>query len=264
MKSRKFQIGDRVKVADWTGGVAGIVVDISYQHYVVALDDCEKKWFPHGLYPNCVYQNEDDMELLEVEMSSTIPFKVGDRVKRVDCENTLHIPVGSTGVVIGEDPDYPGFVRVLWDHDATFKGGNYPSYLQKIEEVKVPEVKIEVAEYKRGFEIKDSGERKSFASGMVRDVTTGKIQYHRVLDGPMFKRWAEHLTKGATKYPDIAPGKANWTLAKSEEERQRFKESALRHFIAWYEGETDEDHAAGVFFNINGAEYTKDRITLVN
>jgi hypothetical protein len=110
------------------------------------------------------------------------------------------------------------------------------------------------------FVIKDSGERKQFASGMVRDVTTGKLQWHRIFDGPMVERWAAHLTKGATKYPDVKPGTANWTLAAGDEELQRFKESALRHFMQWYRGETDEDHAAAVFFNVNGAEYVKAKL----
>lgn len=109
------------------------------------------------------------------------------------------------------------------------------------------------------FQIKDSGERAQFNSGMVRDTSAGKVRYNRVLEGPMFQRWAEHLAKGAIKYPDVAPGVANWTLADSEEELQRFKESAFSHFIQWLRGDVDEDHAAGVFFNINGAEYTKAR-----
>jgi hypothetical protein len=104
--------------------------------------------------------------------------------------------------------------------------------------------------------VKDSGKRESFESGMVRDTTEGKTDYSLVLDGPMFKRWAIHLTKGAIKY-----AKRNWMQANGQTELERFKESALRHFIAWFEGETDEDHAAGVFFNINGAEYVKDKLT---
>jgi hypothetical protein len=76
----------------------------------------------------------------------------------------------------------------------------------------------------------------------------------------MFKRWAAHLTKGAKKYPDARPGVANWTLADGPEELARFKESAFTHFIQWYLGELDEDHAAGVFFNVNGAEYVKGRM----
>lgn len=107
------------------------------------------------------------------------------------------------------------------------------------------------------FEVKDSGERKSFAGGMVRDVTEGKVSFHRVMDGPMLERWAQRLTDAEKKYPDPLPGVANWTLARGDEEYHRFRESAFRHFIQWFKGETDEDHAAAVFFNINGAEYVK-------
>ena len=107
------------------------------------------------------------------------------------------------------------------------------------------------------FAVKDTGVRQEFASGMVRDVTTGKVQHWRALTGPMFDRWSEHLTKGAAKYPDVCPGVPNWTLAKGAPEEFRFKESALRHFVQWYRGETDEDHAAAVFFNINGYEYVR-------
>ena len=110
------------------------------------------------------------------------------------------------------------------------------------------------------FTIKDSGKRAKFASGMVRDTSEGKIRYRRCFDGPMFKRWAEHLSKGAIKYPDVSPGVANWTLAKSEVECQRFRESAVSHFIDWYYGKLDEDHAAALFFNVNGLEYVKERL----
>ena len=105
------------------------------------------------------------------------------------------------------------------------------------------------------FEIKDSGKREEFASGMVRDTAQDKVDYSLCLDGPMFHRLAVHLTKGAKKY-----AKRNWLKAKGTEEYQRFKESALRHFIQWYNGDLDEDHAAAVYFNLNGAEYVKDKI----
>jgi hypothetical protein len=110
------------------------------------------------------------------------------------------------------------------------------------------------------FQTKDSGQRQSFDSGMVRDVTTGKPQLHRITEGPMFVRWGELLARGAIKYPDVKPGVANWTLANGEAEYQRFRESAFRHFYQWWTGQNDEDHAAAVFFNINGAEYTKTKL----
>lgn len=100
--------------------------------------------------------------------------------------------------------------------------------------------------------IKDSGKRQEFESGMVRDINEDKTLWHLVADGPMLKRWAEHLTGGARKY-----AARNWMLAEGDAEYERFKESAFRHFMQWYLGDTDEDHAAAVFFNINGAEYVK-------
>lgn len=109
------------------------------------------------------------------------------------------------------------------------------------------------------FVVKDSGVREEYASGMVRDTQEGKIGYHRVLDGPMFARWASHLSKGAAKYPDNADGTPNWTLANSDAELRRFKQSAFRHFIQWLNGDRDEDHAAAVFFNINAVEYLRDK-----
>jgi hypothetical protein len=47
--------------------------------------------------------------------------------------------------------------------------------------------------------------------------------------------------------------------ASGDSESERFKESAVRHFFQWLNGDVDEDHAAAVFFNINGFEYVKAR-----
>jgi hypothetical protein len=91
---------------------------------------------------------------------------------------------------------------------------------------------------------------------MVRDVTEGKVKYHLLRDGPMYDRWAAHLTAGAEKYDD-----RNWMKANGEAELNRFLESACRHYEQWLRGDTDEDHAAAVFFNINGAEYVKTRLS---
>lgn len=107
------------------------------------------------------------------------------------------------------------------------------------------------------YETKDSGERQQFASGMQRDVTEGKTKWHLVFSGPMLERWAKLMTRGAIKYDDN-----NWMKADSGDEYQRFKESAFRHFMQWYEGDEDEDHAAAIYFNVNGAEYTKGNIPM--
>lgn len=105
--------------------------------------------------------------------------------------------------------------------------------------------------------IHDSGMRETFASGAMRDPSTGKLKWSRIFFGPMARRWAQHLTTAEAKYPDAAPGVPNFSLISSVEEKLRYKESALRHFMSWYHEETNEDHASAVFFNINGVEIIK-------
>lgn len=105
------------------------------------------------------------------------------------------------------------------------------------------------------FVVKDSGVREDFPSGMRRDTEEGKIDFTLAIDGPMFERYAAHLTKGAEKY-----GRRNWQNANSPEEYERFKRSAYRHFIQWLRGDRDEDHAAAVWFNLNAAEYVLGRL----
>lgn len=109
------------------------------------------------------------------------------------------------------------------------------------------------------FVVKDSGERQTFASGSIRDTATGKIKWSRITFGPMMRRWAEHLTKAEEKYPDPTPGIPNFSLISTTEELVRYKESAFRHFMAWFLGDVDEDHAAATFFNINGVEMIKEK-----
>lgn len=104
------------------------------------------------------------------------------------------------------------------------------------------------------FAVKDSGARLVFDSGMQRDTNEDKVLWHLTADGPMLRRYAIHLTKGAKKY-----SAQNWMKAEGEAEYKRFKESAFRHFMQWYNGDVDEDHAAATIFNINGAEYVKEK-----
>jgi hypothetical protein len=112
------------------------------------------------------------------------------------------------------------------------------------------------------FETKDSGTRQPYDSGMVRDADTDKPRYDLIspLDqeyaDQMLTRWAWLMARGAGKY-----GVRNWELADSDTECQRFRGSALRHFMQWYYGIDDgEDHAAAVMFNVAAAEYVKARM----
>ena len=109
------------------------------------------------------------------------------------------------------------------------------------------------------FITKDSGKRQDYKSGMRRDLQEGKPRYDLCipLEGEsMFKRWAELMARGAEKY-----GERNWEKANSPEELARFKASAFRHFMQWFAGENpEEDHAAAIFFNVQCAEYVKQKL----
>jgi len=105
------------------------------------------------------------------------------------------------------------------------------------------------------FEVKDSGQRIDYPSGMRRDVQTGKARYD-LIDLDFLERVAIHMTKGAEKY-----GEHNWRKANSQEEADRFRASAFRHMIQWLRRETDEDHMAAVAFNLAAYEYVIKRIS---
>lgn len=154
------------------------------------------------------------------------------------------------------------------------------------------------------FTTKDSGEREQFGSGMVRDTQANKLRYDLALDGPLMwevlrqsysekenliltaQRWYEYgglnfavavvqmigtkerdildryaqlMMRGAVKYAE-----KNWMKASGEAELARFKSSFCRHFKQYIFGDTDEDHAAAIVFNLNGAEYVKGKLNEAN
>lgn len=102
----------------------------------------------------------------------------------------------------------------------------------------------------RNFVIKDSGKRKQYPSGAVRDTNEGKIRWD-LLPVEALKRVAEHYTKGAVKYGDN-----NWRKGITTE---RFIESACRHWAQYRLGETEEDHLSAVVFNILGIIFNEEK-----
>ena len=102
---------------------------------------------------------------------------------------------------------------------------------------------------------KDSGKRKDFKSGMRRDTDEDKPRYDLIYQ-PMITRLAYLMARGAVKYGDN-----NWQKANSIEELKRFKASAYRHFMQWFNDlDVEEDHAAAIQFNVNAVEYMKDKL----
>ena len=106
---------------------------------------------------------------------------------------------------------------------------------------------------KKEFEIKDSGERATFSTGMTRD-SSAKVRYG-LIPTWMLTRFAKHLTMGSVKYKP-----RNWEKAKTPEELDRFIESAWRHWIQLLENETTEDHFSALVFNLCGMELVKERL----
>jgi len=124
------------------------------------------------------------------------------------------------------------------------------------------EIRLQIAENIRNkFETKDSGQHETYDSGMVRDTEQGKPRFDLLLplDVPFpnqfLTRCAELLERGARKY-----GERNWEKGKGDKELARAISSAIRHLVQWASGETDEDHAAAVVFNLLQAETLKYRM----
>lgn len=111
------------------------------------------------------------------------------------------------------------------------------------------------------YKTKDSGVRQEYSTGMVRDTQAGKPDLYLWIpqDIPYSENFWTRIgalaTRGAEKY-----GKRNFDCARTEEELERFKSSATRHFFQWICNESDEDHAVSVLFNIMQCENIKWRM----
>ncbi len=100
----------------------------------------------------------------------------------------------------------------------------------------------------------DSGKRKEFKSGMLRDVSDDKPDF-TLIWYPFLLRLTNLLMRGLKKY-----GRNNWMKANGEEELERFKQSALRHMYQYLNGENGEDHQSAIVFNIMGAMYVESKL----
>jgi hypothetical protein len=99
--------------------------------------------------------------------------------------------------------------------------------------------------------VKDSGERRSFGTGSVRDVRTGKGRYD-LIPPKAVKRIAQHFENGAVKYGD-----KNWELGQP---LSSYLDSGLRHTFNLLDLQVDEDHAAAGIWNLIAFLCTADWI----
>jgi len=120
---------------------------------------------------------------------------------------------------------------------------------------------VGVSRTKVVFITKDSGKRVDYESGMRRDVCDDKPRFCDLLieeipyEEQMLTRYANLRTRGAKKY-----GNRNCELSNTKEELKRYKASAFRHFIQWLCGNTEEDHASAIWFNVAMAEMVKYKL----
>jgi len=89
-------------------------------------------------------------------------------------------------------------------------------------------------------EVKDSGERRLFETGAVRDIQKGKGRFD-LLPPKAITRLAKHFENGAAKYGD-----RNWEKGINI---SCYVDSALRHLFTYLDGEYDEDHLAAAAWN---------------
>lgn len=99
--------------------------------------------------------------------------------------------------------------------------------------------------------VKDSGERREFATGSVRDVRTGKGRYDLISVLAM-RRLAKHTENGAVKYGD-----RNWEKGQPI---MTYIDSGKRHIDNHIEGRRDEDHLSAAFWNLMAAIHTEEMI----
>jgi len=97
------------------------------------------------------------------------------------------------------------------------------------------------------FTTKDSGHRRTFETGAVRDRAKGKGRYD-LLSPIAIDRLAKLYERGGDKYDP-----RNWEKGMP---LSQFVDSGLRHFFNYLEGKREEDHLAAVMWNSAGAIYT--------
>jgi hypothetical protein len=98
-----------------------------------------------------------------------------------------------------------------------------------------------------GYRIKDSGERREFGTGAVRDMAKGKGRFD-LLPWEVIRALAIHYQKGAEKYSE-----RNWENGIPV---KAFLDSAMRHLAQVIDGRDDENHAVSALWNMACAYQT--------
>lgn len=98
--------------------------------------------------------------------------------------------------------------------------------------------------------IQDSGTRRAFETGAVRDMAEGKGRCD-LLPAVAVLRLARHFEAGAKKYSE-----RNWEQGIPI---HSFIDSAIRHLMEYLDGQDDEDHLCAAAWNCMCAMWTEEK-----
>jgi len=103
----------------------------------------------------------------------------------------------------------------------------------------------------KDYKTKDSGKRRKFGTGAVRDVNEEKGRYD-LISPIMIERLAKLLQRGAIKY-----NSRNWEQGM---ELSVYMDSGLRHIFKFLEGHRDEDHLVAAIWNFQALLHIEEMI----
>lgn len=97
----------------------------------------------------------------------------------------------------------------------------------------------------------DTGKRREFGTGAVRDASVGKGHFHSIPPIAL-RKLAKRFEDGSLKY-----AKDNWMLGIN---LSHYQDSLTRHTLAWSEGDETEDHAGAILWNAVAMVWTDEQI----
>jgi len=86
---------------------------------------------------------------------------------------------------------------------------------------------------------------KKTKTGMIREEKDNKLNFLSYFTTAGLTRYAKHMKIGEIKH-----GRSNWKLGSYPKEE--YLESTMRHLMLLADGDTTEDHASAVIFNMFG------------
>ena len=100
------------------------------------------------------------------------------------------------------------------------------------------------------MDLQDSGNRREYETGAVRDRADGKGRCD-LLPACALIRLSKHYEAGAKKYAE-----RNWEKGIPISD---MVDSGLRHLLKYMDGATDEDHLCAAAWNILGAMWMEEK-----